>query len=147
MNMNLFEYLILNAMWYTLFFGCVSFLLPLHKPPYKFISDGTYTYSAAQSTSRVGNLTRLILKFLLYMPVALFTNFPSSKSLWTQRKHLGLQSALSQYWLHVDIWAMREQEECKAHQQHDVFVVQHKQKSSARIVDFDNDAFDVTTDN
>jgi hypothetical protein len=78
MDASLLEYSVLDALRYTFFFGFgyVCVLLPLRKPPRRFISDGICTYGVAQST-RFGRLIRLILKFLICALVAFLTKLPS----------------------------------------------------------------------
>jgi hypothetical protein len=146
MNATLLEYSILDAVRYTLFFGYLCVLLPLREPPRKLISDGICTYGVAQST-RVGHFMRRILKFLLCALVAFFTSFPLSEPICAQKHHLSLQGALSQYRQHVSAWAKREDDALQARQEYDVFMAELEHKSSARVIDFDADAFDVATDN
>jgi hypothetical protein len=146
MNASLLEYSVLDALRCAFFFGYVCVLLPLREPPRQFISDGICTYGVAQST-RFGRLLRRILKFLICALVAFLTNFPISESFWNSRNHLSVQETLSQYRQHVDAWAKREDEVQRVQNEYHVFIAELEQKSLARIIDFDADAFDVPTDN
>jgi hypothetical protein len=60
---------------------------------------------------------------------------------------LSLQGAIVQYRQHVDAWVKREDEEQHLQREYNVLMAQLEQKSSAQIVDFDADAFDIATDN
>jgi Ca2+/Na+ antiporter len=146
MNACLSNYLVVDAIRYALFFGYVCVLLPLREPPRKFITDGVCRHGIAQST-RAGNIVRRLLKLLFYALVTFFVTNSPFAPFRAPRHHLSLQAAISQYRTSIDAWAKREKEECQARYLHDIFMAQLEQKSSARIVDFDADAFDIATDN
>jgi hypothetical protein len=146
MNASLLEYSVLDALRYTLFFGYVCVLLLLREPPRRFITDGICTYGVVQST-RIGRLIRRILKFLLCALIAFLTNFPLSETFRASYNHLSLQGAIAQYRQHIDAWVKREDEEQQLQREYNVLMAQLEQKSSARVVDFDADAFDIATDN
>jgi hypothetical protein len=90
---------------------------------------------------------RRIPKFLICALVAFLTNFPLSESFWTSRNQLSVQETLSQYRQHVDAWAKREDEVQRVQNEYHVFMAELEQKSLARIIDFDADAFDIATGN
>jgi hypothetical protein len=85
------------------------------------------------------------LKVLFYALVIFFVTYSSFAPFQAPRNHLSLQAAISQYRTSIDAWAKREKDECQARYLHNVFMAQLEQKSSARIVNFDADAFNIAT--
>jgi hypothetical protein len=87
------------------------------------------------------------LKLLFYALDTFFVTNSSFAPFWAPRNHLSLQAAISQYCTSTDAWTKREKEECQAPALHDVFMAQLEQKSSARVFNFDADAFDIASGN
>jgi hypothetical protein len=85
--------------------------------------------------------------FLVCVLVAFIANVPTPTSLWKSRDTLSVQGALSRYRQHVQNWAARDTAQRKVRQANDVFMANLEQTSSATVIDFDVDAFDVATDN